>query len=298
MDAVGNIYIADTGNNRVLKYFPNGNNAQIWGQQGTADGRFNQPLGITIDLAGTAAYVTDSGNNRIQKFDLNGTFLTKWGTPGSGNGQLSAPYGVAIDSAGDVYVADTGNSRIQRFSPTGTFIASSGTFGAANGEVNFPAGLAVGTSDRVYVADTGNHRVETFVTANGGIVAVKDSVPDDPEDFTFTAGGGLSPTSFALDDDGNANNGTSNARGFAAEPGSGYSLSEIPLSGWDLTSATCSDGSPVSNIDVSRGGGRDLHLHEPQTRPDHRGSGLAPERPAELRVHGRRWLDSRLVPAR
>ena len=252
VDAVGNVYIADTGNNRVLKYFPNGNNAQIWGQQGTADGRFNQPLGITIDLAGTAAYVTDSGNNRIQKFDLNGTFLSKWGTPGTGNGQLSAPYGIAIDSAGDVYVADTGNSRIQRFSPTGTFIASSGSFGAGNGEVNFPAGLAVGTSDRVYVADTGNHRVETFVTANGGIVAVKDSVPDDPEDFTFTAGGGLSPTSFALDDDGNANNGTSNARGFAAEPGSGYSLSEIPLSGWDLTSATCSDGSPVSNIDVSQ----------------------------------------------
>ena len=252
VDAVGNVYIADTGNNRVLKYFPNGNNAQIWGQQGTSDGRFNQPLGITLDLAGTAAYVTDSGNNRVQKFDLNGAFLGKWGTSGTGNGQFNVPYGIAIDSAGDVYVSDSGNSRIQRFSPAGTFMASSGSFGSANGEVNFPAGLAVGTSDRVYVADMGNHRVETFVTANGGIVAVKDSVPNDPEDFTFTAGGGLSPTSFALDDDGNATNGTSNARGFVAEPGSGYSLSEIPLSGWDLTSSTCSDGSDPSNIDVSQ----------------------------------------------
>ena len=215
---------------------------QTWGQQGTSNGRFNQPLGIELDFAGNA-YVTDAGNDRVQKFDLNGTFLTKWGTPGSGNGQFSAPYGIAIDSAGDVYVADTGNHRIQRFSPSGTFIASSGTLGSANGQLSFPSGLAFGASDRLYVADMGNHRIQRFITANGGIIAVKDSVPDDPEDFTFTAGGGLIPTSFALDDDGNADNGTSNARGFAAEPGSGYSLSEIPLTGWDLTSSTCSDGS-------------------------------------------------------
>jgi DNA-binding beta-propeller fold protein YncE len=252
VDGVGNVYIADTGNNRVTKYFPNGNAAQFWGQQGSSDGRFNQPLGITLDLAGTAAYVTDSGNNRVQKFDLNGTFLGKWGTAGTGNGQFNTPYGIAIDSAGDVYVVDGANGRIQRFSPSGAFIVSSGGFGSGNGQLNFPAGLAVGASDRVYVADMANHRIQRFVTANGGIIAVKDSVPDDPEDFTFLAGGGLSPTSFALDDDGNANNGTSNARGFIAEPGSGYSLSEVPLSGWDLTSSTCSDGSDPSNIDVSQ----------------------------------------------
>ena len=49
--------------------------------------------------------------------------------------------------------------------------------------------------------------METFVTANGGIIAVEDSVPDDPEDFTFTAGGVDHVLRKALDDDGNANNG-------------------------------------------------------------------------------------------
>ena len=251
VDAVGNMYVADTGNNRISKLNSSGTLVQTWGQQGTSNGRFNQPLGIVLDFAGNA-YVTDAGNNRVQKFDSNGTFLTKWGTPGTGNGQFNVPYGIAIDSAGDVYVADNVGHRIQRFSPAGTFIVSGGTQGSGNGQLSFPSGLAVGAGDRIYVADTGNHRIQRFVTANGGIIAVKDSVPDDPEDFTFTAGGGLSPTSFALDDDGNPNNGTSNARGFPAEPGSGYSLSEIPLSGWDLTSSTCSDGSPVSNIDVSQ----------------------------------------------
>jgi DNA-binding beta-propeller fold protein YncE len=251
VDAVGNVYIADTGNNRVSKYSSSGNALQFWGQQGTSDGRFNQPLGIVLDLAGNA-YVTDGGNNRVQKFDLNGTFLTKWGTPGTGNGQFNTPYGIAIDSSGDVYVADNANHRIQRFSPAGAFIVSSGSLGSGNGELRFPSGLDIGASDRVYVADTVNNRIQRFITANGGIIAVKDSIPDDPEDFTFTTGGGLSPTTFALDDDGNDNNGTSNAQGFVAEPGSGYSLSEIPLSGWDLTSSTCSDGSDPSNIDVSQ----------------------------------------------
>src|SRR6185503_680942 len=84
----------------------------------------------------------------------------------------------------------------------------------------------------------------------GQIVVVKDATPDDPQDFDFTAGGGLSPASFQLDDDANAT--LSNTRTFGnVVPGSGYSLSETVPSGWDQTSATCDDGSPVSNVNVS-----------------------------------------------
>ncbi len=92
----------------------------------------------------------------------------------------------------------------------------------------------------------------TFTNAQRGQIAVvKDALPNDPQDFDFTAGGGLSPTSFQLDDD---SDGTlSNTRMFEVVNGSGYSLSETVPSGWDQQSATCSDGSPVSNIDVSSG---------------------------------------------
>src|SRR5204862_952930 len=86
----------------------------------------------------------------------------------------------------------------------------------------------------------------------GTIVAVKDATPNDPQDFSFTAGGGLSPSSFSLDDD--ADGTLPNARTFANIPSaSGYSLSESVPSGWDQTSATCSDGSAVSSIDVAPG---------------------------------------------
>jgi plastocyanin len=93
----------------------------------------------------------------------------------------------------------------------------------------------------------------TFTNVRKGrIIAVKDSLPDDPQDFDFTAGGGLSPSSFQLDDD---SDGTlSNTRTFDdVAPGSGYSVSESVPTGWDQTAATCDDGSPVSNIDVSAG---------------------------------------------
>ena len=89
-------------------------------------------------------------------------------------------------------------------------------------------------------------------TKQGSIVAVKDAQPNDPQDFSFTAGGGLSPSSFALDDD---SDGTlSNTRTYAnVSAGTGYSLAETVPSGWDQTSAGCNDGSPPSNIDLAPG---------------------------------------------
>jgi sugar lactone lactonase YvrE len=251
LDATGNLYVADTGNNRIQKFDPGGNFIVSWGSTGSGNGQFNQPLAIAIDFGGNV-YVADSSNYRVQKFDSNGAFLAKWGSQGSGNGQFNPPYGIAVSSSGGaVFVADNGGHRIQQFGPTGTFVFSFGVLGSGDGEFRFPSGVAVGSADRVYVADTNNHRVQRFITSGAAIVAVKDSLPDDAQDFTFTAGGGLSPPSFVLDDDGNANNGTSNSRAFGVDPGSGYSLAESTPAGWDLTSSTCSDESDPSNIDVS-----------------------------------------------
>src|SRR6185503_17351311 len=84
------------------------------------------------------------------------------------------------------------------------------------------------------------------------LIVVEDSVPDDPQDFSFTTGGGLSPASFSLDDD--ANPTLSNTRTFAdLVPAAGYSISETVPSGWDKLSSPCSDGSVVSNIVLSAG---------------------------------------------
>ena len=98
---------------------------------------------------------------------------------------------------------------------------------------------------------TGETVTCTFVNQKrGNVVVVEDSQPDDPQDFSYTTAGGFSQLSFVLDDDGSNTNGSINTRTFQVAPGSGYSLSQAPPTGWE-TDATCSDGSPVTNIDVA-----------------------------------------------
>ena len=87
----------------------------------------------------------------------------------------------------------------------------------------------------------------------GTIVVVQDTQPKgEPQDFAYTAGGGLSPSSFSLDDD---SDGTlSNTRTFdALQPGSGYSIAQSTPAGWNPAQVSCSDGSPPTAIDVTYG---------------------------------------------
>ena len=109
-----NIYVADVENNRIQKFSPNGTFLTKWGGNGSADGQFNGPYGITTDSMDNI-YVADYHNNRIQKFSSNGTFLTKWGERGSADGQFNHPSAITTDSIDNIYVADVLNFRIQKF---------------------------------------------------------------------------------------------------------------------------------------------------------------------------------------
>ena len=113
VDKDGNVYVADSGNNRIQKFDGAGNFLKKWGIEGAGDGQFKGPYGITVDKDRNV-YVADAGNNRIQEFDGAGNFLKKWGIEGAGDGQFDRPYGITVDKDGNVYVAGTGNHRIQK----------------------------------------------------------------------------------------------------------------------------------------------------------------------------------------
>jgi uncharacterized repeat protein (TIGR01451 family)/CSLREA domain-containing protein len=100
--------------------------------------------------------------------------------------------------------------------------------------------------------NTGSEETAVTGAATGTIIVRKNAIPDDAQDFDFSAGGGLSP-SFTLDDD--PNDATlPNEQTFNNVPaGSGYSVAETLPAGWQQTSATCSDGSTPSNINLSSG---------------------------------------------
>jgi hypothetical protein len=108
------------------------------------------------------------------------------------------------------------------------------------------SGVDVGANENVTCTFV-NHRL-------GKIRAVLLTQPQrDPQDFDMTAGGGLSPASFQLDDD-PFDATLSNVMTFQdLTPGSGYSLAESVPAGWVLAGSSCDDGSPRTNIDVSVG---------------------------------------------
>jgi tripartite motif-containing protein 71 len=116
IDRAGEVYVADTGNDRVVKLSAEGAVLGEWGTRGSGDGHFRSPTGIGVDAAGVV-YVLDGENNRVQVFSAGGRFLARWGTRGIGVGQFSQPGALAVGCEGDVYVADTNNNRIERFEP-------------------------------------------------------------------------------------------------------------------------------------------------------------------------------------
>lgn len=67
VDSLDNIYVADSGNNRIQVFTASGIYATQWGIAGSGNGQFNSPLGIAVDSSGNV-YVADTLNSRIQKF--------------------------------------------------------------------------------------------------------------------------------------------------------------------------------------------------------------------------------------
>jgi streptogramin lyase len=184
-DADGNVYVADSGNDRVQKFTPEGEFVAKWGTTGGGNSQFTEPSGIDVgpnEAVYAADYVADG---RIQMFGTGGGFLTAWRSELTG--ALDSPFGVATDGAGNVYVTDQGNARVQRFSPTGAFIS---TFGGP-GNFDQPLGITVDRAGNVYVVDSVNDNVQKFTSTGDPIT-------------TFDFGAGLSgPTGIATDPDGN-----------------------------------------------------------------------------------------------
>lgn len=163
VDNLGNVYVADSSNDRIQKFSKSGTFIRAWGAHGSGEGQFNAPVDIAADNSGNV-YVTDFANHRIQKFGSAGNFIREWGTDGSGNGQFQNIAGVAVDRSGNVYVSDapSGNDRIQKFTTTGNFITRWGSEGSGDGQFNGPVSVAVDNADNVYVTDQSNSRIQKF----------------------------------------------------------------------------------------------------------------------------------------
>jgi DNA-binding beta-propeller fold protein YncE len=161
VDSSGNLWVADTENNRVQEFNSKGEYLTKFGTEGTGNGQFKSPRGIAIDSSGNL-WVTDSSNSRVEKFNSKGEYLSQFGTSGSGNGQLSGPSGLAIDASGNLWVVDTNHFRVQEFNSKGEYLTKFGSAGSGNGQLSLPTGIAIDTSGNLWVVDTENRRIQEF----------------------------------------------------------------------------------------------------------------------------------------
>jgi len=179
LDAAGNVYVADFGNNLIRKIATTGVVTTLAGsgKAGSANGTgtaatFSGPAGVAVDVAGNV-YVADFTNNLIRKITSAGVVTTLAGTvtPGKVNAtgtaaSFNGPRSVAVDAAGNVYVADANNNLIREITPAGvvTTLAGTGARGNVSGPAAastffYPSGVAVDATGNVYVADADNNLI-------------------------------------------------------------------------------------------------------------------------------------------
>ena len=155
-DGRGNIYVADTKNNRIQVFDGTGRFLSQFGTKGAGPGQFNEPCGIAVDPQGEI-WVADTWNHRIVHLAADGRFVNAFG----GQDTFFGPRAV-LPLRGMIYVADTGNKRIAKYDRDGSKLSEFGGAGMRPGQLIEPVGLAGDATGNVYVADTGNHRIQVF----------------------------------------------------------------------------------------------------------------------------------------
>ena len=204
-DTAGNVYIADTVNQRVRMWSAtthiittiagSGNPGYSGdGAPGTA-AKLSGPTGVAIDATGNV-FIADYYNNRIRKLSSStGNISTVVGTgptgpAGSFGGDggpgfaaaLCAPVGVTADAFGNVYIADSGNNRIRMWvaaTQIVTTIVGAGPGGysgdggpGTNTMLYYPTGVAVGSNGDVIIADYNNSRVRTWFASDHTVITI------------------------------------------------------------------------------------------------------------------------------
>jgi poly(3-hydroxybutyrate) depolymerase/sugar lactone lactonase YvrE len=166
LDSAGNLFIADTGNNRVRKVAPDGTI--------TTMAQLDFPEGVAVDRAG-GLFVSNDDNYLVGKIIRPATIK-----PVALREPWASPSGLAADGAGNLFIADTENHRVRKVAPDGTLatVAGTGTAGysgdggaATGAQLNAPWGLAVDGEGNLFIADSGNHRVRK-VASDGTITIV------------------------------------------------------------------------------------------------------------------------------
>jgi 4-amino-4-deoxy-L-arabinose transferase-like glycosyltransferase/sugar lactone lactonase YvrE len=230
VDQQGNIWVADTGNRRIVEINADGKYLMNFGQTGEKAGQFLQPYDLVVEQGGNLVILDSESPNVLQRFTHTGVFQTSFGSSLS----TYSPRGLGIDHAGNLFIADTGGSRLLKISRNGDLLSqwrnntgkidlyqlvsvainSDGVIYIidpngwiwelrANGNFeNWPATapadtatgphISISSKSSIYITDPENQRVVIF-TSDGHPIGQLRSPEDNPALFSKPVGVAIGP---------------------------------------------------------------------------------------------------------
>ncbi len=229
-DSSANIYVSDTGNNKIRKITSSGVVTTFAGQVSNASGStdatgtsasFNAPNGLAFDTSGNL-YVADVSNNKIRKITSSGVVTTFAGQVSNASGSTDAtgtaasfngPNGLAFDTNSNIYIADNFNNKIRKITSSGVVTTIAGLTSNASGSTDGtgtsagffrPQGIIFDSNSNIYVAEYSNNKVRKITQA--GVVTTFAGLTSNAtgsSDGTGTAAGFYYPNALAIDSSGN-----------------------------------------------------------------------------------------------
>lgn len=186
VDPKGNIYLVDTGNNRILKFDGNGQFMKSVGGFGWGKEQFDMPVDICAK-SGLDIFVVDYNNQRIERYDKDLNYISSFYSNESNrdNLQFGYPRGISISIHGELTLIDSENNRLLRINSFGEPEFSFGDFAEGKGKLDNPFQIEIGADDRVYVSDKATDRIVVFDHFGNYLTEIGTGILRDPAGIFF-----------------------------------------------------------------------------------------------------------------
>jgi predicted membrane-bound mannosyltransferase/DNA-binding beta-propeller fold protein YncE len=163
VDSQGHVFVADTGNKRIVVFDEDGTYITDFGSAGFDPGQFDEPVGVAVASDGTV-YVTDTWNQRVQSFipSEDGTLYipsAQWDVNAWFGQSLDNKPFIAVSPDKHVFITDPEGYRVIEFGENGEFVRTWGDFGVGSNEIGLASGITVDPLGFVWVTDSGNNRI-------------------------------------------------------------------------------------------------------------------------------------------